>query len=198
MKTTNFSGMAKKAEMGVGVLIVFIAMLLVAAVAAGVLITTVTSLQQKALVTGQEARGEVSNHLQVVEVRAIDGRGGGVLNYSILIKLASGSDPIDMNDTLVRMMVSNSSESYALRFTAPSTDLSSSSYYNLTYEVRGPQSRNGFLTRGDIARMNLVGVRNVTSDELVRFTMIPKVGTPSAVEFRTPEFIGTETVYLFP
>lgn len=197
MKTTNL-GMAKKAEMGVGVLIVFIAMLLVAAVAAGVLITTVTSLQQKALVTGQEARGEVSNHLQVVEVKGTDGRGGGVANYSILIKLASGSDPIDMNDTLVRMMVSDLSDTYSLRFAGPSMSLAGTSFYNITYEVRGPQSRDGFLTRGDIARMNLEGVRNVTSDELVRFTLIPKVGTPTAVEFRTPEFIGTETVYLFP
>lgn len=197
MKTTSLKG-SKKAEMGVGVLIVFIAMLLVAAIAAGVLITTVTSLQEKALTTGQEAEGEIVNHINIVEVRAIDGRGGGLLNFSLLIKLASGSDPIDMNDTLVRMAVENMSESYDLQFTAPVLNLAGTSTFNLTYEVQGPQYRAGFLTRGDIVRMNLVGVRNVTEDELVRFTIIPKIGSASSVEFRTPEFIGTQTVFLFP
>ena len=52
----------KKAEMGVGTHIVFIAKLLGAAVAAGVLIQTVSSLQEKALATGGQATTQISTN----------------------------------------------------------------------------------------------------------------------------------------
>ena len=65
----------KKAEMGVGTLIIFIALLLVAAVAAGVLIQTAGSLQQKALSTGTQATGQIATNAQVIDVSAVDGTG---------------------------------------------------------------------------------------------------------------------------
>ncbi len=58
----------KKADTGIGTLIVFIAMILVAAIAAGVLIQTATSLQNKALLTGMRSKNEVSTALSPIIV----------------------------------------------------------------------------------------------------------------------------------
>jgi len=90
----------KKGEMGVGTLIVFIAMLLVAAVAAGVLIQTAGSLQEKSLSTGQQARSQISTNARVVEVSATDGQNGNLTDFREIIKLSPGSDPIKLSQII--------------------------------------------------------------------------------------------------
>lgn len=191
---------SKKAEMGVGVLIVFIAMLLVAAIAAGVLITTVTSLQQKALTTGQETRGEISTHINFVEVKGVNGADGSLENFSILSKLAAGSDPIDLQDVLLSVSLNNASANLRYNNTAylNGTSTENRTWFNVIYEVQGPEYREGFLTRGDVVNILLYPPRIIGEDELVRVTLIPKVGTQSIVEMRTPTVISRETVFLFP
>jgi flagellin-like protein len=92
--------MHKKAEMGVGTLIIFIAMLLVAAVAAGVLIQTAGSLQEKSLSTGQQARAQISTNARVIEVSGADGRFGNLTDFQEIIKLSPGSDAIKLDQII--------------------------------------------------------------------------------------------------
>ena len=189
----------KKAEMGVGVLIVFIAMLLVAAIAAGVLITTVTSLQQKALTTGQETKGEISTHINFVEVSALDGQDGDLENISMILRLAAGSDPVDLTDALLTVSLNNATGN--VRYNASlnhSNSNDTARFFNVTYQVSGTENRAGFIVRGDVVLLKCLPPRDVIEDESVRITFIPKIGTQSIVEFRTPSVISRQNVVLFP
>jgi flagellin FlaB len=95
--------MAKKAEMGIGTLIIFIALLLVAAVAAGVLIQTAGSLQERALTTGDQAKGQISTNVRVIEVSASNGQDGTLEEIEQIVKLSPGSNAIKLDQTLLTM-----------------------------------------------------------------------------------------------
>jgi flagellin-like protein len=107
--------MFKKAEMGVGTLIIFIAMLLVAAVAAGVLLQTAGSLQEKSLATGQQARGQISTNVRAIEVSATNGQDGAIDDYAAIYKLSPGSEPIKLSNVLMSQSTDNSTVSLKLR-----------------------------------------------------------------------------------
>ncbi|ERH06919.1 MAG: archaeal flagellin N-terminal-like domain protein [Halonotius sp. J07HN4] len=89
-----------RGQVGIGTLIVFIAMVLVAAIAAGVLINTAGLLQAQAQQTGEETTAEVSDVIQVGEVIGEDKlSGGNISQINASLRLTSGSDPINLNKT---------------------------------------------------------------------------------------------------
>lgn len=192
--------MKRKGEMGVGTLIIFIALLLVAAVAAGVLIQTAGSLQQRALSTGTQATGQISTNAIALEVSAVDGRDQNVENLSMIIKLAPGSDSIKLDD--VTLTLNTVDETTTYDYSAAAAPIVNGSDGNGTFTVNylqtGPNNQTGVLVRGDVVEVDFISPTALGEGEYVRINFIPKIGTSTRVVFDTPDVISTQRVYLYP
>ncbi len=91
-------------DMGIGAMIVFIAMVLVAGIAASVLIQTANRLEIQAMETGQETIGEVSTGLAVTGIsgyRVITDENISLMG--ITIQPRSGSFSIDLEQTYIEL-----------------------------------------------------------------------------------------------
>jgi len=92
-----------RGQVGIGTLIVFIALVLVAAIAAGVLINTAGFLQSQAETTGQDSTDQVSNNLEVIGTSVTaSGDPASVQEINALVALGVGSDPVDLSQTTIQ------------------------------------------------------------------------------------------------
>jgi flagellin FlaB len=98
----------EKADIGIGTLIVFIAMVLVAAVAASVIIQTAESLQQRAYAVGKQTIRDVSSGLRIIGVSGYTDANKTKIDYlAIAIATRAGSLDIDLNKTLLYLQLDN-------------------------------------------------------------------------------------------
>jgi len=96
------------AAIGIGTLIVFIAMILVAAVAASVIIQTSETLQNRAYAVGKQTIREVSSGMRIVDITGYTDESKTKLEYlAISIKPRAGSYDLDLNETLVYLEYDN-------------------------------------------------------------------------------------------
>jgi flagellin FlaB len=93
-----------RGQVGIGTLIVFIAMVLVAAIAAGVLVNTAGFLQATAEDAGQESVDKVTNRIEVVNQHGIVGDNATVKKLNLTVRLAAGSSAVDMNSTSIKYL----------------------------------------------------------------------------------------------
>jgi flagellin-like protein len=203
--------MSKKADMGIGTLIIFIAMILVAAIAAGVLIQTATSLQNKALLTGERTKGQVATGMSTLILYATNGSDGDVEDFRQKIKLSPGSDPVTLEDVLLSFDTEDVSGDYIYGGTNCTRDTggttgyqfdtaNSNGTFTVEYLVKGPNNQVGYLVRGDIVQLCYAApdVNGIGEDTNVMVNFNPKRGTPMVIETATPNIMTAERVYIFP
>ncbi len=198
--------MHKKAEMGIGTLIIFIAMILVAAIAAGVLLQTASSLQNKALLTGEKSKGQVSTTISPILLFAEDGTNQTLSDFYLKAKLAPGSDPVKLSELLLSFDLQN--QSADLSYTNGTCTTGAGGFatdsstgkgnFTVTYLIKSSGQVDGYMQRGDIVEFCFASPRAVLEDENIDIKLIPKVGTPTTISAATPDVITQQRVVVYP
>ncbi|RLF41398.1 MAG: flagellin [Thermoplasmata archaeon] len=188
---------------GIGTMIVFIAMVLVAGIAASVLIQTSSKLQRQAMTTGQQTTGEVATGVEVYNVEGhVDG--STIDKLAIIVRARAGSNPIDLSTTVLQL--SNSTIKCVLSYdssqfaTSPSSSgLFSTDVFNLTASEFGIivledadgscQNTSPVINHGDKIALT-VNVSAAFGGLPVRTyvwgQVMPEEGAPGIISFTTP------------
>jgi len=144
MKEMEICEMLKKRDVGsigIGAMIVFIAMVLVAGIAASVLIQTSTRLETQAMRSGQETIGEVSTGIAVFD---IEGKKVTDLSYlAITVRARAGTPDLDLNETCI--MISDGTKKALLTYYG----WSDSNLFNSSVNASGQLFENMTISSGD-------------------------------------------------
>ena len=112
MRCDRLDGLAKyvnseSAAVGIGTMIIFIAMILVAGIAASVLLETMNDLQGQAVKTGRETIGDISTGLKINQVSGFQSN-GRITQLAILLSPIAGSADVDIS--MVTLSISDSNK----------------------------------------------------------------------------------------
>ncbi|NHN41644.1 flagellin [Halorubellus sp. JP-L1] len=122
----------ERGQVGIGTLIIFIAMVLVAAVAAGVLINTAGLLESTASDTSQDSQAQVSNQISVISAVG-DVENGEVRQVNLTVMKSAGSGDIDLANATVNYQSDDNSTT--LTWTNESTASDGTNF--LVYDTSG-------------------------------------------------------------
>ncbi|WP_440992232.1 archaellin/type IV pilin N-terminal domain-containing protein [Haloarchaeobius baliensis] len=156
-----------RGQVGIGTLIIFIAMVLVAAVAAGVLINTAGMLEAKASDTSTDAQSQVSNHIVAVSATGeVNANGTGVNKVNLTLMQAAGAGDIDLSKASFEWVsdsaaVTLSSDDSAVSLINMSGDSNTtlndrSDRIRVSINVTDPQVEGTYLPEGEQAMLQIV------------------------------------------
>lgn len=170
-------GSRDSAEVGVGTLIIFIAMVLVAAVAAAVIIGTSGDLQQRAQTTGKEAITEVTSNFRVLGVYGVrNDTSSDIWTVDLTAELSSGASNVPMNQMIMRFSDGHTETIYRY---------GSSPAFTLSW-IRGAGT-DQVMKPGDLVQIsfNVPGAALPVKSSFQVF-MIPAVGNSVDLSLTTP------------
>lgn len=185
-----------KAEMGISMMIVYVSLVLVAAVAGAVLIQNGAKLREKSERTGSEVARQVSSNINFISAQGQRAAAPSDLEeLNILITPAAASAPIDLFRATVLIQKGDLTQGYGY------TDLAAASALFNTTELRdvdgshvaGAPSMNS----GDLIYINI----DLTADAMefaprdsVKITIFPEVGNALPILIEVPAGFGNSLV----
>lgn len=196
--------MEEEGEMGVGTLLIFIAMILVAAVAAGVLVQTAYKLQSQAEQTGNEALQEVATGLKVVAAWG-EVTDSVIMTLHLKVALQAGSPQINLVNVTIEL--NNGNFELTLDHTdagdADGTDEFSAVQLRDTYPYNDWSANPDVqgITSGDIVQIDieialLSEDMSLVTQQQMSALLIPKHGVPTYFAFVTPSVLPNDVVVL--
>jgi flagellin FlaB len=202
-------------SMGIGALIIFIAMVLVAGIAASVLVQVANTLQMQALYTGQETIDEVATGVAVLDVEGhVSNTTNGIDMIVIGIRGRAGSGDIDLSETIIEL-ADNDSKMILTYDSANHEDAPSSSgvfstdAFGLSADNFGiivledadgscGTAATPIINKGDFVLLTVNASVTFSPGLAVRTdiwgNVIPEVGSWGIISFRTPATY-TDDVY---
>ncbi len=203
------------ADIGIGALIIFIAMILIAGITASVMIQTMNSLQQQAVKTTQETIKDISSGLKVTQVSGYV-QNASITQLAIFVTPTTASESIDLtyglltlSDSTTKVILNYSSDCFTssvsngLFNTLNSSNLTSSQYgvivvrdidgsCNATNPLINDEDMVVILVNTDACFSGL-GPRTEISGEIY-----PEHGLRGIIGFTTPSALSHTIVDLQP
>ena len=188
-KLKNFSE-DKRGLVGIGTLIIFIAMVIVAAVAAGVLINTSQSLQEQARATGEETIREVSSGVQVNAVKGETNVDAEFNELEVVVSTYPGSDGVNLEQTAIQVMTPDEMEH--LTYDDGEFEVSKIENVSDTQETMlGP----GDTVQVSIDLEDVAAGETLESGDSASLTFIPAEGFDTYYGVNVPNVLRDETWY---
>jgi flagellin-like protein len=193
----------ERGQVGIGTLIVFIAMVLVAAIAAGVLINTAGFLQTQAEATGEESTAQVSDRLQVVSQSGTfdDAQGNGqIVELDFVLAQSPGASNIDLSETSVELIGEDGQETFTLSTAADGTNIDMFKGDNtvvFTDTSDRAQVTLGLDANSDLVNNNAGDSPYVLEEgDSMTITFTTASGATTTTEIRVPSTVVSDSVRL--
>jgi archaeal flagellin FlaB len=211
----------KKASIGIGAMIVFIAMVLVAGIAANVIIQTSVTLESQSMATGLQTTSEVSAGLSVCAIEGyVESSSANISKLAILVRPKAGTESIDLSGAFIEItdmntkVLLNYTSAYYLKPSGLNDIFSANVFPN--HSSAADSTRFGILVMEDADGsvssssplinlgdkvylcLNTTGVfGDIPKRTNIWGMVVPEEGAPAMIEFITPGTYSNNVMELF-
>lgn len=194
---------SKKGQMGIGMLLIFVATIVASTIAAGVLITATSLLQERALSVEEISRERLISGIDVVSVFISGNRTAGTITeLEIMVRLRAGSRAVELSTLGVMFISRDQTYDFIMNETLsgplcrfsnlePQTEFCVDKRYSITDD-------DTILEDADLAyiRFRLSDEEPIEPEQPFQIILQPKVGSHVAMDLRAPDLILTSKIRL--